>query len=193
LSIESSRLRPLSYPATDVFLICFSIVSPPSFENVRTKVRFSIPVRYRDETQAESPWLAVVSRGAAPLSVDAQDLGRDQVGPAEGSGNAGQVEGEATGAGGIFAGEWCRWFHGGLSLTFLSWDRELRWPTRSRQQRYAALSLHGIRSNASLGLQYLECSALTQQNLKTVFDEAIRVVCTSLRSVRRGLTLMTCV
>lgn len=33
-----SRLRPLSYPQTDVFLVCFSVVSPPSFENVRTKV-----------------------------------------------------------------------------------------------------------------------------------------------------------
>eukprot|EP01132_Coremiostelium_polycephalum_P002692 gene2692-3339_t len=28
------RLRPLSYPQTDVFLICFSTISPPSFENV---------------------------------------------------------------------------------------------------------------------------------------------------------------
>lgn len=33
-----SRLRPLSYPQTDVFLVCFSVVSPPSFENIRTKV-----------------------------------------------------------------------------------------------------------------------------------------------------------
>ena len=32
--------RPLLYPQTDVFLICFSLVSPPSYENVRTKVRF---------------------------------------------------------------------------------------------------------------------------------------------------------
>lgn len=35
---DYDRLRPLSYPQTDVFLICFSVVSPPSFENVRTKV-----------------------------------------------------------------------------------------------------------------------------------------------------------
>ncbi|GEM08423.1 ras-related C3 botulinum toxin substrate 3 [Rhodotorula toruloides] len=34
---DYDRLRPLSYPQTDVFLICFSVVSPPSFENVRTK------------------------------------------------------------------------------------------------------------------------------------------------------------
>ncbi|XP_014669504.1 PREDICTED: ras-related C3 botulinum toxin substrate 1-like isoform X2 [Priapulus caudatus] len=34
---DYDRLRPLSYPQTDVFLICFSIVSPSSFENVTTK------------------------------------------------------------------------------------------------------------------------------------------------------------
>ncbi|CAG8747540.1 4905_t:CDS:2, partial [Acaulospora morrowiae] len=34
---DYDRLRPLSYPQTDVFLICFSLVSPPSFENVRGK------------------------------------------------------------------------------------------------------------------------------------------------------------
>jgi len=34
---DYDRLRPLSYPQTDVFLICFSVVSPSSFENVTTK------------------------------------------------------------------------------------------------------------------------------------------------------------
>ncbi|KAI5844719.1 P-loop containing nucleoside triphosphate hydrolase protein [Tricharina praecox] len=34
---DYDRLRPLSYPQTDVFLICFSIVSPPSFDNVLSK------------------------------------------------------------------------------------------------------------------------------------------------------------
>ncbi|KAL4400087.1 Rho GTPase protein Rac1 [Malassezia pachydermatis] len=34
---DYDRLRPLSYPQTDVFLICFSIVSPSSFENAKTK------------------------------------------------------------------------------------------------------------------------------------------------------------
>jgi small GTP-binding protein len=35
---DYDRLRPLSYPQTDVFLICFSIVSPASFDNVKAKV-----------------------------------------------------------------------------------------------------------------------------------------------------------
>ncbi|KAH9399038.1 Rho GTPase [Tyrophagus putrescentiae] len=34
---DYDRLRPLSYPQTDVFLVCFSVVSPSSFENVREK------------------------------------------------------------------------------------------------------------------------------------------------------------
>ncbi|PIO71099.1 Ras family protein [Teladorsagia circumcincta] len=34
---DYDRLRPLSYPQTDVFLVCFSVVAPASFENVREK------------------------------------------------------------------------------------------------------------------------------------------------------------
>ncbi|PIK50671.1 Cdc42 [Apostichopus japonicus] len=34
---DYDRLRPLSYPQTDVFLVCYSVVSPSSFENVKEK------------------------------------------------------------------------------------------------------------------------------------------------------------
>lgn len=34
---DYDRLRPLSYPQTDVFLICFSCASPASLENIRAK------------------------------------------------------------------------------------------------------------------------------------------------------------
>jgi len=34
---DYDRLRPLSYPQTDIFLICFSVVSPASHENVKGK------------------------------------------------------------------------------------------------------------------------------------------------------------
>ncbi|XP_071515445.1 rho-related GTP-binding protein RhoU-like isoform X2 [Panulirus ornatus] len=34
---DFDSLRPLCYPQTDVFLVCFSVVSPTSFHNVREK------------------------------------------------------------------------------------------------------------------------------------------------------------
>lgn len=34
---EYDKLRPLSYPQTDIFLICFSLTDPQSLESVRTK------------------------------------------------------------------------------------------------------------------------------------------------------------
>uniref|UniRef100_A0A8C5QRY9 small monomeric GTPase n=1 Tax=Leptobrachium leishanense TaxID=445787 RepID=A0A8C5QRY9_9ANUR len=34
---DYDRLRPLSYPQTDVFLICFSLVNPTSYENAEIK------------------------------------------------------------------------------------------------------------------------------------------------------------
>ena len=34
---DYDRLRPLSYPQTDVFLVCFSVVQPSSFANVKEK------------------------------------------------------------------------------------------------------------------------------------------------------------
>ncbi|CAM2714035.1 unnamed protein product [Rotaria socialis] len=40
---DYDRLRPLSYPQTDVFLICFSLVSPASFENWYPEVSHHCP------------------------------------------------------------------------------------------------------------------------------------------------------
>jgi len=34
---DHDRLRPLSYCATDIFLLCFSVVSEQSFKNIKTK------------------------------------------------------------------------------------------------------------------------------------------------------------
>jgi Ras-related C3 botulinum toxin substrate 1 len=35
---DHDHLKPLSYSQTDVFLICFSLVNPKSFQNVKAKV-----------------------------------------------------------------------------------------------------------------------------------------------------------
>lgn len=37
---EYNKLRPLSYPNTDIFIIVFSVISPESFENAIKKVLF---------------------------------------------------------------------------------------------------------------------------------------------------------
>lgn len=37
---DYNRLRPLSYRGADVFLLCFSLISRPSFENIAKKVSF---------------------------------------------------------------------------------------------------------------------------------------------------------
>ncbi|KAK6456909.1 RHO small monomeric GTPase signal transduction [Scheffersomyces xylosifermentans] len=34
---EYDRLRPLSYPQTEIFLVCYSVISPDSFQNVKSK------------------------------------------------------------------------------------------------------------------------------------------------------------
>lgn len=60
---DYDRLRPLSYPQTDVFLCCFSLISPPSFENVKTKVNIwdTQTYTYR-HTRTDIYLLLVVSR-----------------------------------------------------------------------------------------------------------------------------------
>jgi small GTP-binding protein len=39
---EYDRLRPLSYPETDIIFVCFAIDCPNSLENVMDKVRYSL-------------------------------------------------------------------------------------------------------------------------------------------------------
>ena len=33
-----SHIRPLSYPDTDILLVCFDLSSPPSYQSIFTKV-----------------------------------------------------------------------------------------------------------------------------------------------------------
>merc|ERR1712137_1128142 len=51
---DYDRLRPLSYPQTDVFLVCFSVVAPASFENVKEKWQPEITHHC-----PKTPWLLV--------------------------------------------------------------------------------------------------------------------------------------
>ena len=113
---DYDRLRPLSYPQTDVFLICFSIVSPPSFDNVKAK--------WYPEIEHHAPNIPIILVGTK------LDLREDK--------------------------------------TTLEGLKQKRMEPVSYEQ--ALLVSKEIRAH-----KYLECSALTQRNLKSVFDEAIRL------------------
>jgi len=112
---DYDRLRPLSYPQTDVFLIAFSIISPSSFDNVKSK--------WYPEIQHHAPGVPIILVGTK------SDLRNDS----------------------------------------------------AMQQTLASKGLAMVTNEAAQARQkeigavaYLECSALTQDGLKTVFDEAIR-------------------
>jgi Ras-related C3 botulinum toxin substrate 1 len=112
---DYDRLRPLSYPQTDVFLGAFSIISPHSFDNVKSK--------WWPEIQHHAPGVPIILVGTK------SDLRNDQ----------------------------------------------------SMIQQLQAKGMSIIKPEEAQGrseeigaVKYLECSALTQEGFKNVFDEAIR-------------------
>merc|ERR1711937_1008616 len=112
---DYDRLRPLSYPQTDVFLVAFSIISPHSFCNVKSK--------WWPEIQHYAPGVPIILVGTK------SDLRNDQSIIQQ------------------------------LSAKGMSIIEKEEAATRAEE----------------IGAQkYLECSALKQEGLKNVFDEAIR-------------------
>jgi len=114
---DYDRLRPLSYPQTDVFLIYFSIISPASFENVKAK--------WFPEINHHNPNTPIILVGTK------LDLREDKE-----------------------------------TIERLA-EKKLA-PISYQQGLQMAKEIHAVK--------FLECSALTQKGLKTVFDEAIRAV-----------------
>jgi len=123
---DYDRLRPLSYPQTDVFLICFSIISPHSFDNVKSK--------WFPEVQHHAPGVPIVLVGTK------SDLRNDSA----------TVN----------------------SLTSKGLHMVTTEEAQARMREIGAVA-------------YLECSALTQEGLKTVFDEAIRAALAGKRNVKK--------
>ncbi|GAU89606.1 hypothetical protein RvY_02138 [Ramazzottius varieornatus] len=114
---DFDSLRPLCYPETDAFLICFSVVSPTSFRNIRSK------------------WLPEIQRFA----------GAHRRTPL------------------ILVGTQCDLRNDVSVLMELA--RYNEHPVTEAEARELTQSI-----NAEC---YIECSALTQWNLKKVFDTAI--------------------
>mmetsp|Transcript_38023 Transcript_38023/g.81772 ORF Transcript_38023/g.81772 Transcript_38023/m.81772 type:complete len:197 (+) Transcript_38023:206-796(+) len=118
---DYDRLRPLSYPQTDVFLICFSIISPASFDNVKSKWVPEI-----SHHASNTPFLLVGTKLDLRDDADIQNKLAQNSPPMQ--------------------------------------------PISNQQ---------GLTCAQEIGAaKYLECSALTQRGLKSVFDEAIRCVLT---------------
>ncbi|XP_022804435.1 ras-related C3 botulinum toxin substrate 1 [Stylophora pistillata] len=124
---DYDRLRPLSYPQTDVFLICFSLISPASFENVRAK--------WYPEVSHHCPNTPIILVGT---KLDLRD------------------------------------------------DKETI--EKLKEKKLApVVYTDGLKMTKEISAQkYLECSALTQKGLKTVFDEAIRaVLCPTIKKTKK--------
>lgn len=123
---DYDRLRPLSYPNTDVFLICFAIDDPGSYTNVRAK------------------WFPEISH-----HLDSSVAGAE--------GRKAKI---------ILVG------------TKLDLREDSETLERLRRAGTAPITYQqGVQMAKEIGAaRYMECSALTQQGLKAVFDEAIRVV-----------------
>ena len=75
---DYDRLRPLSYPGTHVFLVCFSVVNPTSYENVKAKwfpeIKQNAPgvpcilVGTKEDLRSSDDWQARLRQeGRAPL------------------------------------------------------------------------------------------------------------------------------
>ncbi|KAJ5152963.1 uncharacterized protein N7482_009441 [Penicillium canariense] len=144
---DYDRLRPLSYPQTDVFLICFSIVSPPSFDNVKAKVR--------PDTHPDTAWtqrFPVFPWRRRPRLHGALWFP--------------EIEHHAPSVPIILVG----------TKLDLRDDRATTDALRSRKMEPVSYEQALAVAKEIRAHKYLECSALTQRNLKSVFDEAIRAV-----------------
>ncbi|XP_072170031.1 cell division control protein 42 homolog [Diadema setosum] len=111
---DFDSLRPLCYPQTDVFLLCFSVVSPTSFHNVLEK------------------WLPEIRQHNPKTPI-------------------------------LLIGTQCD----------LRTDVNVLIDLAKHQERPICEEEAALRASRINAVKYIECSALTQHNLKEVFDDVI--------------------
>ncbi len=114
---EYDRLRPLSYPGAHCFLVCFSVVSPNSYDNVKHK--------WFPEVNHHCPNTPIILVGT---KVDLREF-----------------------------------------------DDELE-KLKAKGQAPVTAAMGEKLKDQIKAKAYVECSAKTQENVKTVFDMAIRIV-----------------
>ena len=125
---EYDRLRPLSYANASVFLLCFSVVSPVSYENITAK--------WWPEIQHFCPEVPTILVGTKIDCRNDNDVVRKLT--------------ETTGKG----------------------------PLSADQGHDLARKIKAIK--------YIECSAKTTENLKMVFDEAVKAVLMARKKKKSG-------
>ncbi|KAK3516139.1 hypothetical protein QTP70_005416 [Hemibagrus guttatus] len=130
---DYNQLRPLSYPNTDVFLICFSVVNPASYYNVQEE--------WVPELKSCMPHVPYILIGT---QIDLRD--------------------------------------------------DPKTLARLLQMKEKPLTYEqGLKLAREIGAQcYLECSALTQKGLKTVFDEAILTIFSPKKKKRCCISCRSC-
>jgi small GTP-binding protein len=128
---DYDRLRPLSYPKTDIFMLCFSVVSPTSLNNIKNKwlpeIRAHCP---------ETPFVVVGLKYDLRQNLEVQDKLRER-GLAPVSTEDGQHLAQELGAAGYF--ECSAWTGQGLKTMFdgtvrAVLDRPIRPRRRMRAQ-----------------------------------------------------------
>jgi len=116
-SEEYDTLRPLSYPGTDVFLICFSLFSPESYQNVERK------------------WFKEISEHAPEVPI----------------------------------------LLVGTKLDLRTKQEAIQALKENHQEPITTAQGEALAKKIG-AKKYLECSALTQEGLAKVFEEAVKVI-----------------
>jgi cell division control protein 42 len=160
---DYDRLRPLSYPQTDVFLVCFSVTSPASFENVREK--------WFPEVHHHCPGVPCLIVGTQTDLRDdpsvREKLSKQKMAPVK------KEDGErmAKELGAVSSIQFSQ-----ISIWRILFARGRPGENLTLfviEMRIVSVRV-SVRATANAPkVKYVECSALTQYKLKDVFDEAI--------------------